>query len=136
MADKLNVMRFSEKEKVKLNLDKQKEDYYELILIGKHKYTLRDFRLEGYSDGVLRFNALLCDDGKILARCSNNGDGIEINHINVQAWAIMVSMRKYLERRIYIKDKQEHNVTLEFVVDTLAEGEYIRLSKTIKGRSL
>ena len=133
MLGKYNVLKFENK--VVLNLD-ECEANIDVIEVGKHKFTLRDFKLQDGHDDSLPYSAVLCDNGKPLCNCLNDGWGgmTELKPVSVQSGAIMVSIKKALANFKWSFKGTIFDVTLDWVADTLAIGENIKLNKTIKGR--
>ena len=132
-----NTLKFEKKKKI-VNLDDNKEAFVEIIEVGdKHRFTMRDFRLQEGHDDSLPYVATLCDNGKPLCKCLNDGWGGETDLIplNVQLGAIMVTIKKAISAFKWSYKGTTFDLTLDFIADTLALSENIKLKRTIKGRT-
>ena len=134
MLGKFNVLKFEKK--VVTNLNQKKEEYYDVIEAGKHKFAIRDFKLQDGHDDSLPYSAVLCDNGKPLCKCINDGWGgqTELSTTNVRDAAVLTSVKKTIGQFKFSYGDVVFDLTLDFIADLLAEGENYKLNRTIKGK--
>ena len=108
----------------------------EVIEVGNHVFTMRDFKIFSDVNGdMFKYTATLCDKGKPLCFCKNEGDVTQVKPIDMSCWAFMITMGKILNKtKIQIKDVL-HETTIPKICDALAWQNYMMLERTVKGRA-
>ena len=134
MLGKIKSLKFDKK--MPLSLDDNKEYMAEVIEVGKNKFTMRDYRPQEGHDDSLPYVGILCNNGKPLCRCFNDGWGgmTELTPVGAAEGAIMKSIANKLGDYKWSFDGTEFDLDIYFIADTLAITEDIKLKKTIKGR--
>lgn len=134
MLGKIKSLKFDKK--MPLSLDDNKEYMAEVIEVGKNKFTMRDYRPQEGHDDSLPYVGILCNNGKPLCRCFNDGWGgmTELTPIGAAEGAIMKSIANKLGDYKWSFKDAEFDLDIYFIADTLAITENVKLKKTIKGR--
>ena len=138
MASKANVLKFLKNKNTIIDID---NTIYDVVQCDKNKFTIRDFKLQEWHDDSLPYTAILCNNGKPLCSCFNDGYGgtTSITPLDAMSKAIMTSISLKLKESFSFrtkdcKDDVEIPVTLDFIADILAYGENKRNSLSIKLR--
>ena len=136
MSGKSNVLKFLKNKNNIIDID---GIIYDVVQCDKNKFTIRDFKLQEGHDDSLPYTAILCNNGKPLCSCFNDGNGgtTTITPLDAMSKAIMTSISlKFKESFSFktkdCKDDVEIPVTLDFIADILAYGENKRNSLSIK----
>lgn len=135
MLGKIKSLKFDKKKP--LSLDNNEEDMAEVIEVGKNnKFTMRDYHPQEGHDDSLPYVGILCNNGKPLCKCFNDGWGgqTEITPLGVQEGAILKSLQNKIGEYKWTFRGTEFDLDIYFIADILAQTENLKLNKTIKGR--
>lgn len=122
--------------KKNIEVCEHRDTLIEIVEVGNHVFTMRDFKIfSGINGDMFKYTATLCDKGKPLCFCKNEGDVTQVKPIDMSCWAFMITMGKILNKtKIQIKDVL-HETTIPKICDALAWQNYMMLERTVKGRA-
>jgi hypothetical protein len=118
---KVRILHFT-KNKV-MSISDKFNDPFDVIQCGHSKFTLKDFKLQGWHVDSLPYSATLFYNGKPFAKCVNDGWGgkTDIMPLNAQTRAIFASVLQTLTNYKFIYRNTEFTLGVDLIADLLAQ---------------
>lgn len=117
---------------IPLSLEGLDMNSYNAVECRKDRYTLSHIKFfDNMGDEGIAFTAILNHNGKPVCRVSNDGNGgIAIPEaLDIKSKAIMASVGVKLKNFSWTIGEHEEVLTINWIADTLAWGEYSKLKR-------